>query len=214
MGKGNSYREPRRRGFDDDYSPSSFERDRGPRPSPSFSPSPRFQASAAGPATSATVKWFNPEKGFGFVELADGGGDAFLHIGALERAGHSAVSPGATLQVRTSQGQKGPQVAEVLEVDESTATPEAPRRFAGSRPGGGGRPDRSTAVERSGTVRFFNESRGFGFVELGDGSKDVFVHASALRNLGVATLYEGQHVTMLVVQGSKGPEAAEVTAVG
>ncbi|HEY0526152.1 MAG TPA: cold shock domain-containing protein [Stellaceae bacterium] len=214
MGKGNSYREPRRRGFDDDFSPSSFQRDRGPRPSPSFSPSPRFEAGAAGPATSATVKWFNPEKGFGFVELA-GGGDAFLHIGALERAGHSAVSPGATLQVRTSQGQKGPQVAEVLEVDESTATPEAPRRAAGPRPGGGGgRPDRSTAVERSGTVRFFNEARGFGFVELGDGSKDVFVHASALRNIGVAALYEGQHVTMLVVQGNKGPEAAEVTAVG
>jgi cold shock CspA family protein len=51
------------------------------------------------------------------------------------------------------------------------------------------------------------------FIELGDGSKDVFVHASALRTLGLATLYEGQHVTMLVVQGNKGPEAAEVTVV-
>jgi cold shock protein len=212
MGKGNSYREPRRRGFDDDFSPPPFlQRDRGPRTSPSVSASPRFEP-AAGPPTSATVKWFNAEKGFGFVELANGGGDAFLHAAVLERAGHSAVSVGATLQVRAGQGQKGPQLTEVLEVDESTAAPAAPRRAAGPR-SGGGRPDRSTAVERTGTVRFFNEARGFGFIELGDGSKDVFVHASALRTLGLATLYEGQHVTMLVVQGNKGPEAAEVTVV-
>jgi CspA family cold shock protein len=73
------------------------------------------------------VKWFNAEKGFGFVEFTDGSGEAFLHISAVERAGHSALEPGTTLIVRTGQGQKGPQVAEITSVDASTAEPEAPR---------------------------------------------------------------------------------------
>ena len=209
MGKGNSFREPRRRGFDDDnFSPPQ----RGFRPPPQFG-SPRYESAPAGPATAATVKWFNAEKGFGFVEVADGRGDAFLHIGALERAGHSAVSPGATLQVRIGQGQKGLQVTEVIDVDQSTATAEPPRRAAGAR-SVPGRPDMSTAVERTGTVKFFDESRGFGFVSIGDGEKDIFVHASALRRAGIASLQEGQQVTMNVVQGQKGPEAAAVSLVG
>jgi len=88
------------------------------------------------------VKWFNAEKGFGFVELTDGSGEAFLHIRPVEAAGYSALDPGTTLVVRTGQGQKGPQVTEVISVDASTAQPEAPRRgpprssFGGG--GGGG----------------------------------------------------------------------------
>jgi cold shock protein len=214
VGKGNSYREPQRRGFDDDnFSPPPFlQRDRGARPS--FSPAPRFDA-PAGPAVTATVKWFNAEKGFGFVGLADGS-DAFLHIRALEQAGHSTVSPGATLQVRTGQGQKGPQVTEVLEVDESTATAAPPRRdrdrVSGPRPSRA--PDLSAAVELEGSVKWYNPTKGFGFIEVGDGGKDVFVHASALERSGVGTLIEGQRVTVRVVQGQKGREAASVTVTG
>lgn len=53
------------------------------------------------------MKWFNPEKGFGFVELTDGSGEAFLHISAVERAGHSALEPGTTFIVKTWQGPAG-----------------------------------------------------------------------------------------------------------
>jgi CspA family cold shock protein len=88
------------------------------------------------------VKWFNPEKGFGFVELSEGAGDVFLHASVLARLGITSVNPGATLKVRTGQGQKGPQVTEVLEVDEITASaaPAAPRapRMGGDRGGFGG----------------------------------------------------------------------------
>ena len=98
----------------------------------------RSTASSAGfgPEHDATVKWFNPEKGFGFVALSDGSGDAFLHANTLNQAGHNAVSPGASLRVRIGQGQKGRQVSEVLSVDESTATPSAGRGAAmgGPRP--------------------------------------------------------------------------------
>ena len=55
--------------------------------------------SPSGPPVRATVKWYNPDKGFGFVELADGSGDAFLHVSVVERGGHGSVPPGATLEV-------------------------------------------------------------------------------------------------------------------
>jgi CspA family cold shock protein len=65
-----------------------------------------FGASSAGPAIQATVKWYNPEKGFGFVGLPTGG-DAFLHVSVVERNGNSTVLPGATLEVRAAPSQKG-----------------------------------------------------------------------------------------------------------
>ena len=106
----------------DAYVPAGGGRDRGPS---NFGGAPRGFGAPGGPETGATVKWFNGEKGFGFVELEGGGGDAFLHISVLSRAGYQTVSPGATLRVSVSPGQKGPQIAEVVSVDESTATPAA-----------------------------------------------------------------------------------------
>ena len=209
-------RKSRGRGFDDDFSD-----DRGPsRDAPRF-PTPSYGASSSssmagfGPEQSATVKWFNAEKGFGFAELSDGTGDVFLHINALSTAGHSTVSPGATLRVRVGQGQKGRQVSEVLSVDESTASPQQGRPMAPRAPGGPGGgmrrgPDPSTAVEMTGTVKMYNATKGFGFVALPEGGKDVFVHASALQRGGLSALTEGQQVRIDVVQGAKGPEAINV----
>jgi len=54
-------------------------------------------AAPEGSPIDATVKWFNPEKGFGFAELSDGSGDAFLHIGVVQAAGKETVPPGAKL---------------------------------------------------------------------------------------------------------------------
>src|SRR6185436_10149592 len=68
----------------------------------------------------ASVKWFNADKGYGFVTVV-GGSDAFLPARALEAAGHSSVPDGARLKVRIGQGPKGPQVTEVIDVDASTA---------------------------------------------------------------------------------------------
>ena len=90
-------------------------------PRQSFRRTPREDAAPTGPAVDATVKWFNAEKGFGFVELGDGSGDAFLHIGVLQNAGHDVVAPETKLRVQVGQGQKGRQVTAVLEVDASGA---------------------------------------------------------------------------------------------
>jgi CspA family cold shock protein len=247
------------RGFGEDF--PSFP---DPTPAPSFArrPSPMAAAPMAstGPESSAVVKWFNAEKGFGFVELGEGAGDVFLHASVLARTGATSVNPGATLKVRVGQGQKGPQVTEVIEVDESTASaapaaaPRAPRTGGfGAGGGGGGYNDRpagggyggagggfgdrsggggygggggggggfgaprrgfdapvASGPEQQGTVKWYNQAKGFGFIAPEDGGKDVFVHASALRRAGLTELAEGQRVTIQITQGQKGPEAASI----
>jgi CspA family cold shock protein len=162
----------------------------------------------------AVVKWFNPEKGFGFVELKDGSGDAFLHVAVLEAAGHGAVAPGTTLVVHKGQGQKGAQVTQVLEVDSTTAAPEAPRQDR-ARPAGGAAPrlrddQIAAAIEMTGTVKWYNPNKGFGFVAVEDGGKDVFLHASVLERARITALQDGQAVTLRVVEGQKGREAVSV----
>ena len=171
----------------------------------------------SGPERQAKVKWFNGEKGFGFVELTDGTGEAFLHISVVESAGHSALEPGTTLTVRVGQGGKGPQITEITAVDASTAEPSR-----GPRPGGGGRPqggsdrdrrsfDRPTgpAEEVEGLVKWYDPKKGFGFVAV-EGSKDVFIHRSVLARQGINELAEGQRIHMKVVPGAKGLEAIGV----
>ena len=223
---------PPARGREEPYVPRDSFVPRGGAP-PGFG-GPRA-AVPSGPETGATVKWFNAEKGFGFVELEGGGGDAFLHVSVLARAGHQTVSPGAQLRVMVTPGQKGPQIAEVTRVDESTATPTAGGGGYGAPGGGGGgaggygagaasygarpaRPasrqpvDPSSATEMRGTVKWFNAEKGFGFVMPDGGGKDVFVHISALNRGGLAGLEPNQTVLMQVGEGSRGPEAVSVEA--
>ena len=139
--------------------------------------------------------------------MGDGSGDAFLHSAVLRRAGHEAVEEGTSLEVRVGPGQKGLQVTEVVSVDTTTAAPAsraarpaAPRdRQAPSGP----------VVDTTGTVKWFNPTKGFGFIAPEDGSKDIFVHMSVLGSL--RTLNEGQMVRVQVRQGAKGPEASSVS---
>ena len=123
------------------------------------------------PAVRATVKWFNPEKGFGFVSPADGTPDAFLHAKVVQSAGVMELPPGSTVTCAIVAGMKGPQVTRLLEVDTSTATPTPSRR-----PPSGPRPPRDFGPRATGErqeivgqVKWFNAVRGFGFVVGDDG---------------------------------------------
>ena len=190
-------------------------RDYGGGSAPRFSPGPRFEEQPSGPPVTAVVKWFRADRGFGFVELSDGSGDAFLHASVLGRIGVQAVETGETLEVRVAPGQRGPQVTEVLNVDSSTAAPSRPPR-SGPRPGGGGgggyeQTPLVASSQEQGTVKWYNATKGFGFIVRDGGGKDVFIHASALQRAGLTNLAEGQRVVVDIAEGRKGPEAVGIT---
>jgi CspA family cold shock protein len=209
MGRGRDFRGggKGRRSFDeeavDPIAPLDLHQSRPPRREP---------AMTDGAAVEATVKWFNPEKGFGFAEVSDGSGDAFLHIKAVQALGLDTVAPGAKLSVLVAQGQKGRQITKILSVDDSTAT--SPPRHAppGGRPPRPGAPDPSTAVEMHGTVKWFALAKGMGFVEVDDGGRDVFVHISVVERAQLTNLTEGQRVAMRVVETQKGRQAVSISA--
>jgi CspA family cold shock protein len=234
MSKGKDFRAPRKRGFDDD-GPMPYEprpgrsRGFGGGPDAGFGGPPMGGAGfgaapvATGPTVDAVVKWFKADKGYGFVELANGQGDAFLHANALHASGHESVPSGAKLKVIVGAGAKGAQVTRVMEVDTAGVVERPARSFEGGGMGGGMggdrggprprrvAPDPSTAVSVSGKVKWFDDAKGFGFVASDDGGKDVFVHISVLGPSGISHLAEGQPVNMRVVDTPKGREAISLS---
>ena len=174
----------------------------------------------------ATVKWFNPTKGFGFVTLDDGS-DAFCHASALANLPAPDLPQGATVFCDVGQGQRGMQVTNVHSVDLSTAEPQPSRGGGFDRGGFGGgdrgftdrgpRPARApreaSGPMGDGHVKFFNEQKGFGFVVPESGGADVYIHASALRRSGIPILLPEQRVRFSTRQGMKGVEVDRIELV-
>ena len=158
-------------------------------------------ALAEGAPVEAAVKWFNAAKGYGFVELSDGGGDAFLHLKALREIGRQTLPSGAKMRVVARTGARGAEVLRIVEVDTRTAIDRSPRRST---------VDPSSAVELTGKVKWFDDVRGFGFVAGDDFGRDVFVHSTTLGASGISSLFEGQAVSMRVVETPKGREAIAI----
>ena len=154
------------------------------------------------------MKWYNPDKRYGFVVLSDGSGDAFLHASALAGTGISTLQPGETLELRIALGQRGPQVEEVISIDSSTVVPpRASRRRV--RPLSDPQ-SVEASVQEMGTVKWYDATRGFGFVLRDAGGKDVFLRASVLQRAGITRLNEGERVFVGVVEGRRGPEAVSI----
>jgi cold shock protein len=171
-----------------------------------------------------TVKWFNVDKGFGFVELAGGERSAFLHASVLEARRRPPPRAGAKLRGRLGEGPKGLQITEILEIVD--APPEGPgdegAPRADARPSrGDAYPSRGDAkpsrkppgVPMLGTLKWYDSERGFGFVGVDDGGGDVFLHAAVLKRIGMEGMPEGQRVMVLVGDGPRGREARAIAPV-
>ena len=140
-----------------------------------------------------TVKFFNGQKGFGFIQQETGGEDVFVHISAVERAGLEGLAEGQELEFNLVDrgGKVSAQdlqiVGDVIPVEQSGG--------GGGSAGGprGGAPQRELTGEKAtGTVKFFNAMKGFGFLVRDDGQPDAFVHISAVERSGLQGINEGE----------------------
>jgi CspA family cold shock protein len=129
-----------------------------------------------------TVKFFNGQKGFGFISQETGGEDVFVHISAVERAGLEGLAEGQQLEFNLVDrgGKVSAQdlqvVGDVIAVEQKSSPPQ--RELTGEK-----------AV---GTVKFFNSMKGFGFLTRDDGNPDAFVHISAVERSGLSAINEGE----------------------
>ena len=169
------------------------------------------------------VKFFNGQKGFGFIVRDDGGEDVFVHISAVEQAGLTGLAEGQQLGFTlVDRGGKVSATDLVIDGEPLPVTERAPREprapggfgaDRGDRGGFGGGADRGpqrqlTGERSSGTVKFFNAMKGFGFIQRDDGQPDAFVHISAVERAGLGALNEGDRLDFELEVDRRGKYAA------
>ena len=160
-----------------------------------------------------TVKFFNAAKGFGFVARDDGGEDVFVHISAVEQAGLQGLASGQPLGFTlVERNGKVSAIDLKIEGEPMPIEDSGPRRDDRGAPGAapaGARGRRQLTGERtSGTVKFFNTTKGFGFIARDDGQADAFVHISAVQRAGMTGLDEGDRVAFDIEVDDRGKFAA------
>jgi cold shock protein len=158
------------------------------------------------------VKFFNGQKGFGFIVRDDGGEDVFVHISAVEQAGLTGLAEGQPLEFTlVDRGGRVSATDLKIEGEPLPVQERAPREGGpgGGGGGGGGGPQRQLTGEKaSGTVKFFNAMKGFGFISRDDGQPDAFVHISAVERAGMVSLNEGDRLEFELEIDRRGKTAA------
>lgn len=151
------------------------------------------------------IKWFDVAKGFGFIIPDNGTEDVLLHVTCLRRDGYRTVLEGARVVCEVQKRERGYQAFRILSMDESTAV--HPSQMPPVRTHVQVTP--SSGLERA-VVKWFNRTKGFGFLTRGEGTEDIFVHMETLRRFGLTELRPGQVVLVRYGNGEKGLMAAEI----
>lgn len=155
------------------------------------------------------VKWYDAEKGYGFVVPSEGGPDVMVHAACVRAAGLSSLEEGATVSLTVVRGDRGLQATEVISVSagEPVTESDEPKE---ARP-----TEIAAEAEAEGEflparVKWFNKQKGFGFLNVFGDPADVFVHMETLRRHGFQDLQPGEALCVRLVSGPRGNMAGEI----
>ncbi len=151
------------------------------------------------------VKWFDVAKGFGFIVPDNGMQDVLLHVTCLRRDGYQTILEGTRIVALIQKRDRGYQAFRILSMDQSTAV--HPSQMPPVRTHVQVVP--TSGLERA-IVKWFNRTKGFGFLTRGEGTEDIFIHMETLRRFGLTELRPGQVVLVRFGDGDKGLMAAEI----
>ncbi len=165
------------------------------------------------------VKWFDPGKGYGFIVPDDPGmtdlKDVLLHISSLRDSGRDSAAEGAPISCDCVRRPKGWQVVAIHDLGDGDPALTLPRRAAhdGVRPAMIVVSDDDAPLEPA-IVKWFNRTKGYGFVVRDGQPGDIFVHVETLRRCGLEDLLPGETVAVRFAEGPKGLVVAEIRPGG
>lgn len=155
---------------------------------------------------SGAIKWFDVAKGYGFI-LPDepGFGDVLLHVTCLRKDGFQTALEGSRVVCLVRRGDRGLQAFKVLSMDNTNAIHPSEQPLQRTHVA----VSAESGLERA-LVKWFNRTKGFGFLTRGEGTEDIFIHMETLRRYGLTELRPGQVVLVRFGRGDKGLMAAEI----